>query len=66
VLNNFQINSRLVWDYHQSLENLTGRNRIQLVEVPGHVGIYGNEMANEIARKGSSHPLIGPGPALGV
>jgi len=30
--------------------------------VPGHIGTDGNE----IARQGSSHPLIGPEPALGI
>jgi hypothetical protein len=33
VLNNFPINSRLLWDCHQSLLNLAEHNRIQLVWV---------------------------------
>jgi hypothetical protein len=32
--------------------------------VLGHVEIDGNEIANELARQGSSHPLIGP--VLGI
>ena len=39
---------------------LTKHNRIQLVWVPGHVEIDGNEIADELARQGFSHPLIGP------
>jgi hypothetical protein len=30
------------------------------------MGIDGNEIADQLARQGSSHPLIGPEPALGV
>jgi hypothetical protein len=30
------------------------------------MGIDGNEIADQLAREGSSHPLIGPEPALGI
>jgi hypothetical protein len=30
------------------------------------MGIDGNEMDDQLARQGSSHPLIGPEPALGI
>jgi ribonuclease HI len=60
ALNNFQINSKLVWDCHQSLMRLAGHNRVQLIWVPGHMGIDGNEMADQLARQGSSCPFIGP------
>jgi hypothetical protein len=30
------------------------------------MGIDGNEVADQLARQGSSHPLIGPEPALGI
>jgi hypothetical protein len=41
---------------------LAEHNRFQLIWVPGHIGIDGNEMA----RQGSSHPFIGREPALGI
>jgi hypothetical protein len=64
--NNSQINSKLAWDCHQSLVRLAEHNRVQLIWVPGHMGIDGNEMADQLARQGSSCPFIGPEPALGI
>jgi hypothetical protein len=34
--------------------------------VPGHMGIDGNEMADQLARQGSSCLLTEPEPALGI
>jgi ribonuclease HI len=45
---------------------LAEHNRIQLVWVLGHMGIDGNKIADQLARQGSSHPLIGPESALGI
>jgi len=42
ALDSFQINCKLIWNYHKSMVKLTERNRIQLIQVPGHVGIDGN------------------------
>jgi ribonuclease HI len=41
-------------------------NRVQLVWVLGDIGMDGNEVGDQLARAGSSHPLIGPGPTLGI
>jgi ribonuclease HI len=66
VLNNFQINSKLLWDCHQSLSKLAEHNTVQLVWVPGHMRIDGNEIADYLTRESSSHPLRGPEHALGI
>jgi hypothetical protein len=46
------------------LAKLRKCNRIKPVWVPGHVEIDGNEIADELASQGSSHPLKGP--VLGI
>jgi ribonuclease HI len=65
AVDSFHINFKLVWECHQSLVKLAEHDRIQLVWVPGHMGMNGNEVADQLARQGSSHPLIGPARARG-
>jgi ribonuclease HI len=66
ALGKYQITSKLVWDCHQSLIQLARQNRVQLVWVPGHEGIAGNELADQQARLGSEHPFTGPEPVCGI
>jgi hypothetical protein len=62
----FRVKSKLGWYCLHSVARLADRNRIQLVWVPGHMGIDGNKIADQLARRGCSHPLTGPEPTLGV
>jgi len=39
---------------------------VGLYWVPGHAGLRGNEIADELARGGSTMGFLGPEPALGV
>ena len=66
ALNNFQINSKLVWDCLQSMVKLADHNRMQLVWMPGHMGIDGNETADQVARQSFSYSLIQPKLACGT
>jgi hypothetical protein len=66
ALGKHQITSKPVWDYHQSLIQLARHNRVQLIWVPGHKGIAGNETADLLARTGYEHPFIGPEPPCGI
>jgi hypothetical protein len=45
---------------------LARHNRVQMIWVPGHEGIVDNETADQLARAGSDHLLIGPEPACGI
>ena len=47
-------------------KKLADHNRFQLVCVLGQMGIDGNEIADQLVREGSSRPLTGPDPALGI
>jgi ribonuclease HI len=66
VLNNYQINPKLVWDCHQFLAKLAEHNTVQVIWVPGRRGTEGNETAGQFARLGSEHPFIGPEPACSI
>jgi ribonuclease HI len=59
----YQITSKLVWDCHQSSIQLARHNRVQLIWMPGHEGVPGNETADQLVRTGSEHPFIGPEPS---
>lgn len=58
--------SKLVWECHNALKNLSTDNTVKLVWVPGHQGIQGNEEADKLAKHGAESPLTGPEPACGV
>jgi ribonuclease HI len=66
ALDNYQINSELVLDLHQSLIQLSKHNRVKLTWVPSHLGNVGNEISAKLAKLGSECLLIGPEPAFGI
>lgn len=66
AINSFQTKSKLTWECLQTLIQLAKLNRVYLEWVPGHKGIAGNEQADQLARKGSDTPYIGPEPAIGI
>ena len=50
----------------RSMNDLSQRNKVSIIWVPGHQGIEGNEKADELAREGSNKKLTGPEPAFGI
>lgn len=61
-----RVSSRLVWNCHKELETLGERNRVNLLWVPGHTRVDGNEKADELARQGAATTFCGPEPVLGI
>lgn len=66
ALKAFTCQSKLVWECTRVLNQLASRNEVTLYWVPGHCGIEGNELADELARSGSETRFIGPEPFCGV
>jgi hypothetical protein len=57
AFSNYWIISKLVWICYQSLMQLTEHNRVQMICVPGHEGIDGNEIADQLALAASQWEL---------
>jgi len=49
-----------------ALDKLGAVNKLTIRWVPGHNNFPGNELADNLARKGAENPLIGPEPFCGV
>lgn len=64
-INSFKETSRLVWEGGEELRFLAERNKLILYWEPEHLGITGNEEADEGARHVSSTPQFGHEPAIG-
>jgi len=58
--------SPLVQQCQKALNDIPTRHAVRLHWVPGHAGIRGNEIADELARGGSVLRFLGPEPALGA
>jgi ribonuclease HI len=58
--------SPLVKQCQKALNDISTRHAVGLFWVPGHAGISGSEIANELARSGSVLEFLGPELALGV
>lgn len=66
ALNTYTCNSKLVWECILALKKLALCNRVNLYWIPGHAGLEGNEIADELARNGSANRFTGPEPFFGI
>ena len=60
------VKSKLVLECLECLSELATHKSVQVVWVPGHEGILGNERADELAKKGADTPFTGPKLVLGL
>ena len=60
------VKSKLVLECLGCLNELVIHNSVQLVWVPGHENILGNERADELAKKSADTPFTRPEPVLGL
>jgi len=58
--------SQLVQQCQKALNDISTEHAVGLCWVPGHAGVRGNEIADELARGSSAVKFVGPEPALGV
>jgi hypothetical protein len=58
--------SPLVHQCQKALNDISARHVVGLYWVPGHAGVRGNEIADELARGDLGLSFLGPEPALGV
>ncbi|XP_069966728.1 uncharacterized protein [Bactrocera oleae] len=66
AINAYEVRSLLVMECIERLNSLSEHNQVQLIWVPGHRGIAGNELADELARSAASTRMVGPEPYLAV
>lgn len=66
ALSSSSVKSSLVADCRSLFADMRGRYSIELIWVPGHSGVHGNEKADALARAASATIPVGPEPILPI
>ena len=61
TLKNNLLKSRTAIETHKALTTLASQNNVTIIWVPGHEGHDGNEMADKLAKKGTTSDNLHPG-----
>ena len=54
----------MVLETNSMLNEITEQNKLHLLKVRAHIGIEGNERADDLAKEGAGHTRIGPEPFI--
>jgi len=66
LLQDVKTTYQLVQQCQKALNDISTWHAVGLYWVPGHAGVLGNEIADELARDGSALKFVGPESVLGV
>jgi hypothetical protein len=66
ALKSYAVSSRVVLQCKKSLQELALSYKVELLWVPGHCGIHGNEEADPLAKARSNSAFVGPELHIGV
>lgn len=66
TLANSCIDSALVLECIQMLKQLAEHSNVKLIWLPAHAGIYGNEVADSLAKQASRRLTVGPEPITAI
>lgn len=66
ALQSYKFTSALSLECWESLNELSHTNEVNVIWVPGHTGITGNEKADELAKMGAHATPTGPEPIVGT
>ena len=66
ALQRYTVTSSLVRECINALNLLSSNNTVILSWIPGHSEVEGNDIADELARRGSDTSFTGPEPAIGI
>lgn len=59
-----KVESKPVLECVNALNQIGASNDLELIWIPSHSGLFGNEEADELARAGSTAALVGPSPTI--